>query len=501
MAVSGPVDGQTARHLQLGLEQDRTGLAALRTLGMTFDPILAEKRFGYGLSPRPELAPPHSVAEMLARLRSADRMLVTFPVDGFDRVQKRAATAQKIQRQIRQARSAAQKAAADKRLKTLFKAGRQAERAWLWSVMMRRVWTRDAFRERLVAFWGDHFTARGKNGAVKRAAAAYVDTAIRPYLLGRFEDLLIAAVTHPLMLHYLDQIQSTGPNSLKARRKNGQLGLNENLAREVLELHTLGVEGTYSQRDVRQLAELLTGLTATPQKGRVFRAELAEPGAEEVLGQLYGGGRARLRDIHAVLKDLARHPATARHIAQKLAVHFISDTPPADLITALERAYLDSKGNLPTLYEVLLNHPAAMDPVLHNIRLPDEFVAAAMRALAVSPDRYYQLKRGRPREQFIVQLFQRPMEIMGQPWLSPLGPDGWEEGDANWLTPQGLTSRLHWALKAPERLTDALPDPRILVTEALGAEAPPAVRFAASAAEDRREGVALVLASPAFQRK
>jgi uncharacterized protein (DUF1800 family) len=468
---------------------------------MTFDPILAEKRFGYGLSPIAELAPATSAAEVLARVRGPDDMAARFPVEGFSTFRERLKTAQAVQRRARRAGTQVAKAEADRQQKALQRAARQGERAWLWQVMMRRVWTRDGFRERLTAFWGDHFTARGKVGVLKRASVPYIEDAIRPHILGRFEDLLTSAVTHPLMLHYLDQAQSVGPNSIRARRKEGGVGLNENLAREVLELHTLGVGGGYSQRDVRQLAELLTGLSYTVEDGRKFRNRFAEPGAEEVLGQSYGGGPARMADIRAVLRDLARHPTTAQHIARKLAVHFIAETPPADLLAALVDAYRDTEGDLSALYQVLLTHPAAMTPQQQNLRLPAEYMAASMRALAVAPEVYHQFGRGRQREQFIVQLFQRPLAVMGQPWQEPLGPDGWEEADASWLTPQGIAGRLHWALEAPARLRPDLPDPRVFVESALGPNAPETVRFAARAAENRREGIALVLASPAFQRR
>lgn len=467
---------------------------------MTFDPILAEQRFGYGLSPNPQLAPAHSAADLLARLNGSDDIASQFPIEPLDQFFQRLQTAQSIQKQARQAKGTAKEAEARKRQKQIQVAARQAERFWLWQTVMRRTWTKDAFRERLVAFWADHFTARGKAGIAKRAAAPNIEAQIRPHISGRFEDLLIAAVTSPLMVQYLDQAQSAGPNSLRGQQSQGRRGLNENLAREVLELHTLGVGSAYQQNDVRQLAELLTGLSYSAKDGLLFRPQLAEPGAETVLGKSYGGGKSGLRDIHAVLRDLARHPATADHIARKLVRHFIADTPPEDLVTALRQTFLDSGGDLMALYQQLLDHPAAFDPALKNVRLPDEYISAALRALAVSPAIYHQNKRQK-REQFIVQLFLRPLEIMGQPWLAPLGPDGWDEGDEAWLTPQGLSARMQWALQAPSRLVDPLPDPRAFVTTVLGPYPPAAVAFAAKAAESRAEGIALILAAPAFQRK
>lgn len=468
---------------------------------MGFDPVLAEQRFGYGLSPVAELAPPNSVAEMLARLKGPDEMDQRYPIEDYDGFENRLAEAQAIWKDIRKARGTNRLDAEKKRLKLVKAEARQAYRDWAWTILMRRVWTRDGLRERLVAFWADHLTAQGKAGIMKRGTPPYIEAAIRPHVTGRFEDMLLAAVTSPLMVHYLDQERSVGPESEFGKAKKGKFGLNENLAREVLELHTLGVGGPYSQEDVRQLAELLTGLTYVPGQGRKFRAARAEPGPETVLGTRYGGGRARLADIETALRDLARHPATARHLAEKLAVHFHSDAPPADLVATLEARYLDTEGDLAAVTEALLTHPAAWDTERHNLRLPDEYISAAMRALAVPPEVYLKQQNLRRREMFIVQLFQRPLIIMGQPWQQPQGPDGWEEGDEVWLTPQGLASRMHWALKAPSALLDDLPDPRRFVETALGPTLPEPVRFAAHAAENKREGIALVLASPAFQRK
>jgi len=194
--------------------------------------------------------------------------------------------------------------------------------------MLRRINTRTAFRERLVAFWADHFTAVGKGGLLRAAAPLYVEEALRSHIAGKFTDLLIFAVTHPLMLHYLDQNTSAGPNSPLAQRRNGPIGLNENLARGVLELHTLGVEGPYDQRDVHELAKLLTGLAATRNYSFKFRQNMTEPGPKTVLGRTYGTEEG-MRAIRKVLNDLALHPALASLMplwhAQELGfVHAVS---------------------------------------------------------------------------------------------------------------------------------------------------------------------------------
>jgi uncharacterized protein (DUF1800 family) len=308
---------------------------------------------------------------------------------------------------------------------------------------------------------------------------------------------LVAVVTHPLMLHYLDQNTSAGPNSRAAARARRTSGLNENLAREVLELHTLGVNGPYTQNDVRELAALFTGLSYTAEDGFVFRKPYAEPGAETVLGQSYGGKAPRLDDITAALHDIARHPATAQHIAQKLAVHFVADTPDPALVQALARRYGETGGDLSAVYTALLDHPAAWAPERVNVKPPVDFIGSAWRALAVDPEVVEGLSLRDLRRTLIL-----PLRDMGQPWQAPDGPDGWPEEDSFWITPQGLSARLRWAVSAPPVLCDPLPEPSAFAPVALGQGAvPDPVEFATRAAETPAEAIGLVLASPAFQRR
>ena len=461
---------------------------------MEFDPTRAETRFGCGMSP--VQAPPGSVDEMLDGVLGRDVMADRFPIPSFAAFGEQIALRRELRRAIKSdTNSAEARAAAVEDQKKLNRRTNREGLRWLRQAMQRRVQTGIGFRERLVAFWADHFTAYGKAPVIRVATGPFVEDAIRPHIAGRFEDILIAAVTHPLMLHFLDQDKSIGPNSAVAQKRAGR-GLNENLAREVLELHSLGVDGPYTQDDVRQLAELLTGLNWTPQAGLVFRKRAAEPGAETVLGKRYGGrGSPGLEPIHAVLRDLARHPATARHISSKLAVHFVADRPPEALIRVMTARYQETDGDLVAVYEVMLRHPDAWSAVLGNIKRPIDFVATSLRALAVPPAR---LEAWSPKE--INRFLRYPLERMGQPWERPLGPDGWTEEDSAWATPQGMAGRLQWALGLPELLQQDLPDPRSFVEAALGPEAPERVRFAARAAETRREGIALVLMAPAFQR-
>ncbi|NNK16280.1 MAG: DUF1800 family protein, partial [Sulfitobacter sp.] len=266
-------------------------------------------------------------------------------------------------------------------------------------------------------------------------------------------------------------------------------------AREVLELHTLGVEGPYDQRDVHELAKLLTGLAATRNHAFKFRQNMIEPGPKTVLGRTYGAEKG-MRAIRKALNDVALHPSTARHIAHKLVVHFVSDTPPGEIVSAVEAAYLRTGGDLFACYGALLDHSDAWQPQRPNMRPPEEFVAAALRALAPTQTTLEGLKGKAARE-----LFFQPLNLMGQPWMRPTGPDGFAEEDMAWITPQGISARLEWAMNAPARLLDTLPEPNTFVRTALGGEVPEAVAFAASAAEDRQVATGLILSSPAFQRR
>ncbi len=461
---------------------------------MRFSPELAEKRFGCGLSP--DVAAPADPDQMLAGLAGPDTMADSFPIEDFDTFRLRMIENAAVWKMMRKTRGTDEFAQHKKKRDLLNKQARFDKEEWYAQTLARWTRTQTGFRERLAAFWADHFTASGKQGLVRRATSPYVESAIRPHLAGKFEDLLIAAVTHPIMLMYLDQMQAMGPNSkagLKSKRKRG---LNENLACEVLELHTLGVDGGYTQEDVRQMAELLTGVTFSAKKGQYFSPDRAEPGKETVIGRAYGDEPPTMEPVYQALRDLAQHPDTARHIAWKLAVHFVADEPDAGMVAGMELRFLETGGDLPEVYAAMLDHPAAWDPVLHNVKPPFDFMASACRALAVDPGKLTDMRRGVRTSTLLA-----PMQLMGQTWQSPPGPDGWPEEDEAWITPQGVSARLRWAMIVPGNLRRDLPDPRDFVGQALGSDIPDAVRFAAMAAEHRMDGVGLVLASPAFQRR
>ena len=342
---------------------------------MRFDPERAAIRFGCGLSPN--LPPPESTAKMLAMLTGPDGAAEKFPIPGGEVAYANFLAFREARRLNRKAKTDAERAQAKKQRKKIQRKIGTDTANWLSQTLLRRALAEDGFRERLTAFWADHFTAEGRRPGLRRAMVTYTEDAIRPHVAGRFSDMLRAVATHPFMLDYLDQGRSAGPNSVAALRKKNKIdGLNENLAREMLELHTLGVDAPYTQQDVREFAELLAGLSYSSKEGFVFRPFFAEPGSETVLGVSYGGGTAKLEDIYAALDDLARHPSTAQHIARKLAVHFVGDDPDADLVESVATRFHETEGDLRQVYEALLVHPAAWVQGPGNVKRPMDFVGS-----------------------------------------------------------------------------------------------------------------------------
>lgn len=457
---------------------------------MLFDrPIAPETyaliRFGLGY---PARGAPTDAGTILARLAGPDRVVERYPLLPFSETER-------LTIATRDARNAREMSGGKEALQKARNALNVAYLRTLQDEFRRGTETDDPFRERLMAFWANHFTAR-TNGYVYRSGhAGYAADAIRPHLTGRFADMLKAVAVHPFMLYYLDQRLSIGPNSPVGLAKNR--GLNENFAREVLELHTVGVDGAYTQRDVRQLAELFTGLTSSIRQGFRFRPRWSEPGAERVLGEVYGGrGDAKIEDIFAVLEDLAVHPSTADFLAKKLAVHFVADLPDADLIAHMAAAYRRSGGALMALYAAMLEHPAAWRGFGAKAKSPLEYMVSAARALGLRASDFEGERRRRIRKLILL-----PLNRMGQPYAEPPGPDGWPDDISAWINPHGLAARIGWALTVKDRFKLDAIDPRRFVEDALADAAGSRLAFAASGAETRAEGIALILGSAEFNRR
>ncbi|MCP5088281.1 MAG: DUF1800 domain-containing protein [Rhodobacteraceae bacterium] len=446
---------------------------------------IAAIRFGYGFRPgEPDLG---ARDQLLQQISGADLAQQAFPTPGFQERMGLHRSFRALHKRVKNE---------DESAEPELKKAKVARRALVVNDVnmrcARAIFSPFGFRERLAAFWADHFTVIAKGQMPRVIHGDFLDRAIRPHIAGRFADLLIASTTHPSMLIFLDQTKSIGPNSKIGKKK--KRGLNENLAREVLELHTMGVGGSYTQADVRQLAELLTGLIVT-RKGMQYSKGAAEPGAETVLGKSYGGEKASETDILAFLEDLAVHPDTANYIAQKLVVHFVSDEPDPEMVAHIRDAFLTSGGDLQSVYTAMLEHPGAWVDIGGKVKQPFDFIVSGYRALNVQRDVISNLK---PRD--VWRIFEIPLISMGQPPRRALGPNGWPEEAEAWITPQGLAARLQWALVASARFGDGL-DPRDFVLSSLREVAGETLKFAVAGSEKKIEGLALALSSPEFNRR
>jgi len=358
------------------------------------------------------------------------------------------------------------------------------------------------FVERLVHFWSNHFAVSVDKLPVIGLAGLMEFEAIRPHVLGRFSDMLLAVEQHPAMLVYLDQAQSIGPNSragqFAAMRGGKARGLNENLAREIMELHTLGVRTGYSQADVTEFARALTGWTVggigrgpaarllgnAPAGSFQFADVLHEPGDRTIMGRRYrdaGENQAR-----AVLMDLAASPATARHLATKLARHFAGDEPPPALVDRLSKAYLASNGDLTTVYRALIDAPEpwATEPL--KFKTPWEWSVSALRAVG-SHDMPAQAAAGL-------------MKQLGQPTWQPGSPAGWDDIAASWAAPEALVLRVEAAQRIADRAGSGV-DARALAEKLYPGSLSEATQTAIARAESPAEGLALLLVSPEFVRR
>lgn len=449
-------------------------------------PTIAAIRFGAGLSA--DMPAPSGAADLLGSLRAEAR--TAFPSEPWHaRLARLHDRAVLLQENRAAGATPADRAAFEDAHQSL----RDASFTDLRHSIAELAYAGTGFHERLTRFWANHFAAMGVGGALLRTRSAYIDAAIRPHVTARFSDMLRAAVLHPVMLVYLDQFRSVGPNSAVGRRQGR--GVNENLAREVLELHTLGAASTYSQADVSQFALLLTGVTISPQNEFLFDQRIAEPGILEVLGKRYGARLTRLEHITEALDDLAQRPETATHIARKLARHFVADDPDPRLVAHIAASYTQSGGALMAVYRALLEHPAAWETPMAKTRAPVELMAAALRALNIPRDAFLALPSRRTRLELA-----DPLHDMGEAFETVPSPAGHDDSAAYWITPQTLAARIAWAMALVQRWPDG-PDPRTFVDVALGDAASDALRRAAQGAETRAQGVGVILASPEFNRR
>jgi len=352
------------------------------------------------------------------------------------------------------------------------------------------------FAERLVYFWSNHFAVSVDKFAVLGIAGSFEREAIRPHVMGRFHDLLLAVETHPAMLLYLDNQQSIGPDSMVARRaanRGRKVGLNENLAREILELHTLGVDGGYTQADVTSFAKVLTGWSIGGGEGRlargavgtfVFRPEVHEPGAQTVMRRRYAEDD-QTQGL-ATLADLAIAPATAHHVATKLARHFISDDPPAAAIARIAQVFERTHGDLPAVYAAVIDSPEAWDGASPKFKSPQDYVLSLGRGLSLPAE-------SEPR---ILSAF----DLLGQRPFSPGSPAGWPDRSSDWDGASALMKRIELSDSVAQKLGDRR-DAQQLAPEILGDSLSAATRQSVARAASPAQALALLLTSPEFLRR
>lgn len=367
---------------------------------------------------------------------------------------------------------------------------------------------RPAF-ERLAHFWGNHFTVSAAKPAAVALPPSFEREAIRPHAAGDFGAMLRAATRHPGMQIYLDNWLSVGPNSPRGRRPPARgpapraqaRDLNENLAREILELHTLGVGGGYTQADVRTLAAILSGwtyerpqlrdfLSSAPGKRPAsalfaFDADAHEPGAKTLLGQTFAQSGAAQGE--AALDMLARHPSTAAHIATKLVRHYIADAPPPRVVEACAKTFRATDGDIARTMATLVDAPEAWSAPLTKFKRPEEYLISILRALDSPP-----LPQGAA-----------PAAVagMGQRLYAAPGPNGWADEASAWLTSDLVWKRIEYAQAVAQRVARADVDPVALGAATLGPLLTAETQQAVQRAQSPVQGLTILFSSPEFQRR
>ncbi|UVC11504.1 DUF1800 domain-containing protein [Rhizobium sp. TH2] len=503
-------------------------------------PAMSAIRFGYGI--RPGEPVPDGADALLAQIARGQKETLRFPEEGIKGRWETIGDYQDQMADIPRDREARRLAVRPLRKQVFNLCGRDQH-----ARVAQSVFSPNGFYERLATFWFDHFSVSvRKRRPMYLYTSLYEAEAIRPHLAGTFTDLLRHTITHPAMLTYLDQVKSVGPNS--RRGQNSERGLNENLGRELLELHTLGAGSGYTQADVRATSLVLTGLTIDRNNGRTeFRKNLAEPGPIEVkvLGKAYGGGKRSIEDAHAMLADLAAAPQTAPHICRKLAIHFIADTPPEPLVKAMIDAWTTSDGNLTAVYSAMLHHPAAWENPGEKARQPYDYIVTGLRAaglaesafaqpvrpdaenndddnamMAITPEMAERRKkrvekrmdredmaenRQEQRERQKIRPLANPLTVgaakkLGQAVWEPPSPEGTEEDFDAWISTSQLTGRIAWAQNVAAKV-GSRSEPLVLARTVLLDAARDDTLDVVAQAPSRQAGLSLLLASPEFNRR
>ncbi|KQQ72731.1 hypothetical protein ASF70_14665 [Rhizobium sp. Leaf321] len=487
-------------------------------------PTLAAIRFGYGLRPGEES--PRDAEALLAQLDQAAKRKPRFPREGAGGRRETASRVMSL-------RAAEAKAAKDGKPNESIRKETQKEALQIYrqdamARLAQAILSPFGFHERLASFWTDHFsTSALKSLPMRMVVPLYEAEAIRPNLAGSFANLLKAAMLHPAMLIYLDQSDGAGMDAPAGR--SGGRAVNESLGRELLELHTLGAGSGYTQEDVRAAALILTGLSVDRRALEVvYRPRISEGGSISLLGEVYEDDEAGSQDHLRMLEDLALNPMTAEHVCRKLVIHFVADEPPADVVAAMTAAWAETEGDLKAVYRAMLDHPRAWSDPGQKIKRPFEFVVSGFRAVDISDkdlsrlldemDDDEQQDDGPMRKALKMasstaaradakqraaranDLTLAALQRMDQPIWQPPSPAGYADLASVWLSPGQLSERIAWARLMAGRFGQRR-DPGTFLDAALGDAAGQNTRDVIAQAPNTNHAIAMVLASPEFNRR
>ncbi|WP_430257193.1 DUF1800 domain-containing protein [Neorhizobium sp. IRS_2294] len=487
-------------------------------------PTLAAIRYGYGLRPGEE--PPRDAEALLAQLDQAAKRKLRFPREGAGGRRETASRVMSL-------RAAEAKAAKDGKPNESIRKETQKEALQIYrqdamARLAQAILSPFGFHERLASFWTDHFsTSALKSLPMRMVVPLYEAEAIRPNLAGSFANLLKAAMLHPAMLIYLDQSDGAGMDA-PAGRPGGR-AVNESLGRELLELHTLGAGSGYTQEDVRAAALILTGLSVDRRALEVvYRPRISEGGSISLLGEVYEDDEAGSQDHLRMLEDLALNPMTAEHVCRKLVIHFVADEPPADVVAAMTAAWAETEGDLKAVYRAMLDHPRAWSDPGQKIKRPFEFVVSGFRAVDISDKDLSRLldemdddeqeddgpmrkalkmasstaarADAKQRAARANDLTLAALQRMDQPIWQPPSPAGYADLASVWLSPGQLSERIAWARLMAGRFGQRR-DPGTFLDAALGDAAGQNTRDVIAQAPNTNHAIAMVLASPEFNRR
>lgn len=487
-------------------------------------PTLAAIRYGYGLRPGEE--PPRDAEALLAQLDQAAKRKLRFPREGAGGRRETASRVMSL-------RAAEAKAAKDGKPNESIRKETQKEALQIYrqdamARLAQAILSPFGFHERLASFWTDHFsTSALKSLPMRMVVPLYEAEAIRPNLAGSFANLLKAAMLHPAMLIYLDQSDGAGMDA-PAGRPGGR-AVNESLGRELLELHTLGAGSGYTQEDVRAAALILTGLSVDRRALEVvYRPRISEGGSISLLGEVYEDDEAGSQDHLRMLEDLAVNPMTAEHVCRKLVIHFVADEPPADVVAAMTAAWAETEGDLKAVYRAMLDHPRAWSDPGQKIKRPFEFVVSGFRAVDISDKDLSRLldemdddeqeddgpmrkalkmasstaarADAKQRAARANDLTLAALQRMDQPIWQPPSPAGYADLAGVWLSPGQLSERIAWARLMAGRFGQRR-DPGTFLDAALGDAAGQNTRDVIAQAPNTNHAIAMVLASPEFNRR